>query len=253
MRVLLAGLAGLLLLPSAVSAQPFGDAEQEEIRRIVREYLLENPEVIEEAIIELRARRDAEEAERQRAAIAELHDELYNDERDFSVGPVDAPVQIVEFFDYNCPYCRASASWVKSTIEAHPDKVRFVFKEAPIFQDSKESSDTAARAAVAAIGQERYLDLHFALMESSGTIPLSQVRRIAESVGLNWRNAQSVMDSPETTQQLQHGLDLLDAIGGADAGTPAFVVNGELIRGADIERLEALVAAAVGGGGDGAP
>ncbi len=243
MRVLLAGLAGLILLPLAAAAESFSDAQEEEIRRIVREYLLENPEVIEEAVIELQARRDAERARLERAAIARLHDEIYNDPRDFSVGPADAPVQIVEFFDYNCPFCRESAAWVKQLLETYPDQVRFVFKEAPIFADSRESSDLAARAAVAAIEEDRYLDLHFALMESSGTIPLSQVRRIAEDVGVNWRRAQPVMDATETTAQLEAGLDLLDAIGAT--GTPAFIVNGELVTGAKFEQLDALVAVAL--------
>jgi protein-disulfide isomerase len=278
MRFLLAGAAGLCLLafpaqaapsqasPPAAAAPtpakaggqpatraapeeapiPFSDAEQAGIRRVVHDYLLEHPEVIEEAVQALQAKRDDEEAARARAAITEHHDELYNDARDFSVGPKDAPVQIVEFFDYNCPYCRASASWVKQTLQSHADKVRFVFKEAPIFEDSKPSSGPAARAAVAAIGQGHYLDVYFAFMNQSGTIPASQVRHIAEGVGVNWRTAQPVMDSEATTKQLQSGLDLLYAVGGA-TGTPTFIVNGEIVQGADVDRLDSLLKTALGG------
>jgi protein-disulfide isomerase len=242
MRVLLAAAFALLLAPLPAAAQNFSADEEVEIRRIVREYLISHPEVIEEAVVELQARRETERVELQRAAIAEYNDQIFNDPRDFAVGPVDAPVQIAEFFDYNCPYCRASAPWVKTTLETYPSLVRFVFKEAPIFAESRESSDLASRAAVAAIEEDRYLDFHFALMEASGTIPISQVRHIAEGAGLNWRRAQSVMDSPETTQLLDDGLDLLDAIGAT--GTPAFVINGELVTGADLDRLDELVAAA---------
>ena len=205
-------LAVPLLAPLGAQAQAFTEEETDEIGRIVRAYLLEHPEVIEEAVIELQARRDAEDAEAARVAIAALSDELLFDPRDFSVGPEDAPVQIVEFFDYNCSYCRASAPYVRNLIETHPDDVRVVFKEAAIFADSNASSGPAAKAAVAAakLDPDRYLDLHFAFMDSSGTIPESQVRAIVESVGLNWRRIERVMKSPETEEQLVDTRDLLD-------------------------------------------
>jgi protein-disulfide isomerase len=224
--------------PSLFSAE-----EQDELRRLVREYLIANPEVIEEAVFALQDKRDAEQAAERRAAIASLQDQLYNDPRDFAVGPVDAPVQIVEFFDYNCSFCRRSAPWVKELLETHGDNVRFVFKETPIFADRSESSSVGAKAAVAAIAEGRYLDLHFAMMEASGTIPVSQVQRYAQDAGLNWRRLQPTMDAPETAAHLEDGLNLLDAIGAT--GTPAFVVNGEMVAGADFEQLDALVEAAL--------
>jgi protein-disulfide isomerase len=224
-------------------APAFSDLEQDEIRRLVRDYLIANPEVIEEAIYALQDSREAAKSARQREAIAALQDELFNDPRDFAVGPADAPVQIVEFFDYNCTYCRQSAPWVKALLEEHAGQVRFVFKDAPIFAERSESSAVGARAATAAVAEGRYLDLYFALMESSGTIPVSQVRRIAEGAGLNWRRAEAVMDAPETTLRLADTLDLLDAVGGT--GTPAFVINGELVPGADFDRLDAIIEAAI--------
>ena len=242
MRILIA-LAAVLLAPLAASAQSLSEMERDEVRQIIREYLLENPELIEEAVIELQYRRDQERTEANRAAIASLAPRLYDDPRDFKVGPEDAPVQIVEFFDYNCPYCRSSTPWVKELLERHPEQVRFIFKEAPIFADTRESSAIAAQAAIASIEHDLYLDLHFALMDASGTLPVSQVRALAEESGLNWRRAESVMESPETAQQLVDGLDLLDAIGAT--GTPAFIVNGELVPGADFEQLDELVEAAL--------
>ena len=242
MRLLIV-LAALVLSPFAAAAQSLSDAERNEVRQIIREYLLENPEVIEEAVIELQFRREQERTEANRAAIASLAPQLYDDPRDFKVGPEDAPVRIVEFFDYNCPYCRASTPWVKDLLDRYDGQVRFIFKEAPIFADSKESSAIAAQAAIASIPSDIYLDLHFTMMDASGTLPVSQVRTLAEDSGLNWRRAQSVMESPETAQQLADGLDLLAAIGAS--GTPAFVVNGELVPGADFERLDQLVETAL--------
>lgn len=245
MRVLLAVLSALLLAPLAAQAQAFTPEQEEDIGRLVREYLIANPEVLEEAVAALQDKRDAEQMAQAAAAITAMHDQIFNDPRDFSIGPADAPVQIVEFFDYNCPYCRQSAAWVKDTIARYPDQVRFVFKETPIFADRHESSAQGARAAVAAIAEGKYLDFHFAMMEQSGTIPISQVRRIAEGAGINWRQVQAVMESPETTQHLEDGLDLLDAVGAT--GTPAFVFNDQLIPGAATEELDVLIAAALAG------
>jgi len=122
--VLCAAIAVTAFAPIKAGAQDgLSDAQKDDVRSVVREYLLEHPEVIEEAIYELRARREIERAQRDREAIAALAPQLLNDPRDFSVGPADAPVQIVEFFDYNCPYCRLSASWVKETLERYPDQI----------------------------------------------------------------------------------------------------------------------------------
>jgi len=242
---LAAALAAATLAPLGASAQDgLTDGQKDDVRTVVREYLLEHPEVIEEAIFELRARRELEREQRDRAVIAALAPELLSDPRDFSTGPVDAPVQIVEFFDYNCPYCRLSASWVQETLERYPDQIHFVFKETPIFGDTRESSDLAARVAVAAAAHGKYLDFHFQLMEADGTVPVAQVRHVAEAVGLNWNRIQSAIESPETTEQLEQGLDLLAQVGAT--GTPAFVINGELVQGANTERLDQLIQIALG-------
>ncbi|MGD2134341.1 MAG: DsbA family protein [Maricaulaceae bacterium] len=234
--------ASLAQAQTSPEAEALTDAQRAALESVIREYLLENPEVIEEAIFVLQDRRAAERVERERAAIAAHHDELFGNPRDFAVGPPDAPVQIVEFFDYNCSYCRRAAPWVRQTLDTYGDQVRFVFKETPIFADTSESSRIGAQAALAAaeLDPDKYLDLHFELMSSSGTIPQSQVRQIAESVDLNWRRLQGVMDDPETQGQLDDTVDLLYQIGAN--GTPAFIVNGEMVPGANIARLDELLA-----------
>lgn len=245
MRALLAALAALLLAPLSAQAQHFTPEQEEDIGRIVREYLIENPEVLEEAVRALQDKREADQLAASQAAIAELQEELFHNPRDFSIGPVDAPVQIVEFFDYNCAFCRRSAPWVKATLERYPDQIRFIFKETPIFAGDNESSEPGARAAVAAIAEGVYLDYHFAMMEQNGTIPESQVRRIAEAAGVDWRAAEALMASEETTAHLEDGLNMLDAIGGT--GTPAFVFNDQLVPGgANTELLDILIATALG-------
>lgn len=245
MRAVLAALSFSLTLSLAFagssSAQALSEEQRAEIRDIVRDYILENPSIIEEAIVALEEQRRAEEAEALRTAIAENQEQIFSSPAHFATGPEDAPVRIVEFFDYNCGFCRRSASWVRETIETHGDDVRFVFVESPIFLQSREGSGVAARAALAARNQDRYLDLHFALMEYDGAVTPEVVMSIAEEIGLDMERLTADMEDEALHAQLDANLDAADAVG--LEGTPYFIVNGEPVRGARFEDLDALIEA----------
>ncbi|HRE45959.1 MAG TPA: thioredoxin domain-containing protein, partial [Terricaulis sp.] len=147
-------LAALTLAPAA-SAQSFNAQEQSEIRAIVRDYLVRNPDVLREALDSLETR-----------VSEERWLEISADRRDFSIGPADASIVIVEFFDYRCTYCHAALDWVVRTQRARND-VRFVFKEFPILS---QTSFEAAQAALASIPQGRYFQFHRALMAFRGDL-----------------------------------------------------------------------------------
>lgn len=232
----------------AAGAQSLSATERDEVRELVREYILSNPSIIEEAIILLQAEREAEEAAENRARIAAETDALLHDPRDFAIGPEDAPVQIVEFFDYNCGFCRRSAGWVRDLVEEHPDQVRVVFKESPIFMTTREGSGFAARAALASIQQDAYFDFHFALMESPGSITEEAVREIASAQGLNRRWLDNAMNDEAIDAHITDTLALGDRIG--MRGTPFFVVNGEPVDGANFALLDTLVNDALAAAGD---
>ena len=140
-----AAVAALILTPAC--AQEFDAADREAVESIVRDYILENPEIIEEAIIKLSEReRAAEVAMRSEAALAN-YDALANNPSDFSIGPADAPVTVVEFFDYRCGFCKRSTSWALGLPEQYDNKVRVVFKEMPILSPESEKAALAAIAA----------------------------------------------------------------------------------------------------------
>ncbi len=243
-RTLIAGLVMAAFAAPAASAQSgLNETERDEVREIVRDYILENPSIIEEALILLQAQIQAEEA----AELASLQsnipaeaDALLRDPRDFAIGPEDAPVQIVEFFDYNCGFCRRSTEWVREVIETHGDNVRVVFKESPIFMTSNPGSGFAARAALASIQQDRYLDFHFALMEHEGGISEPVVRDIARSLNINMRWLQNVMDEEAIALQLDETLELGERVG--MRGTPYFIINGTPVGGFNVPLLDALLA-----------
>ena len=211
-------------------------ADRTAIEQVVKEYILENPEIIEDALIALAAKRDAEEVAAAKLAITQKHDELFSDARDYSIGPEDAAVTIVEFFDYHCGYCKASADWVSTLPTRYDGNVRVIFKEFPIL---KPESRDAALAALAAGEQGKYVDLHMAFMKATGTLKAADIDRIAASVDVDVTTMRAEM---KLMSNLQHISDIRDiALATGTNATPTFIINGEIISGFKKDELEQLI------------
>jgi protein-disulfide isomerase len=204
--------------------------ERAELETIIHEYIVTHPEVIEEAIIALNARDRANAAKAAQEAISQNKDQLYNLDTDHFIGPADAPVTVVEFFDYRCGYCKRSMPFVQELPEKYDNKVRVVFKEYPIFGGI---SETAALAALAAGKQDKYYDMHVALMnlKSNDELTEKKIDELAEEVGVDVRKMRADMQSVvlkkqlDDMQRLGHALNL--------SGTPGFYVGDTAIEGAD--------------------
>lgn len=216
---------GLFAAPVA-SAQTFNGQEQAEIRAIVRQYLIDNPDVLREALDALAERNSAERWQ-----------QIRSDPHDFSIGPADAPITIVEFYDYRCTYCHHAVQWVVDMTRTRRD-IRYVFKELPILS---EASMEAARAALAARPQGRYLQFHQALMSFplDQDLTSAQIDAIARRSGIDVTRMRRAMDDPAIMQILEHNR--AQAIDYNITGTPGFVINGELIPGFDQARIEARI------------
>jgi protein-disulfide isomerase len=215
-------LAPLLLLASApASAQRFNAQEQAEIRAIMREYLVNNPDVLREALDALESR-----------VSAERWQQIRSDPRDFAIGPANAPIVIVEFFDYRCPYCHAALEWVIDLTRTRRD-VRVIFKELPILGDE---SMEASRASIAAMPQGRYWAFHQALMSFRGDLTSQQIDRLARQSGVDVARMRRSMESPEIMRLLEENRS--HAIEYNISGTPGFVINGELVPGFNQPVLE---------------
>ena len=208
---------------SAVSAS---DLPVDAIRQIIREYLIEHPEVLIEAQQALQAKRAAQEAEQARHAIQLYRDEIFDDPDAPVAGNPDGAITLVEFFDYRCGYCRR----VKPTVEtllAENDDLRLVFKEFPILGPE---STTAARAALAARSQGNYEAFHWALMETEGSFDRDHILSVARSVGLDDERLARDMEDPALDSLLKRNAALANALG--IGGTPAFIIGDRLIGGA---------------------
>ncbi|MEL7112446.1 MAG: thioredoxin domain-containing protein [Pseudomonadota bacterium] len=231
----------IALTPACAQGQ-VDTADKEAIEKIVYDYIMENPEIVEEALIALSEKRAAEEAEQARVAIAENQEALINNPGDYYVGPSDAPVTVVEFFDYRCGFCKRSAQWAVELPEKYDNKVRVVFKEYPILS---AESERAALAAVAAGKQDKYLEMHMALMEldnGSGFGP-EQIDAAAESVGIDVELMRADMKSIEVQKTVADAKSLARTLG--ITGTPNFIIGTEQISGADTLSVEALIESAL--------
>jgi len=234
-----------LMTASCAQADQSSTMSKSEIEILVKEYILENPEIIRDAIIKLQEKEALQEQEIYRESIASAKEALENDPRDASIGPDDAKVTIVEFFDYNCGFCKRATPWVEEAVDKYGDDVRVVFKELPILDDRTKTSRIAARAALAADKQSKYAEMHFALMGKprlSGEI----VRKTAEEIGLDMRRYEADLADPTIDQHINDTLQLADRLP-ALTGTPFFVVGDEYVSGADTDRLEQLVEAGLKG------
>lgn len=217
-------------ISSCANAGP--DVKRADVEDIIQEYLMENPEIIREALIELERKEDA-------AAMAAVADAIYKDPRDISIGPKDAKVTIVEFFDYNCGYCKSSTEWVRQTIDKHPNDVRVIFKELPILDGRSKTSKPAARAALAAARQGKYSTMHFSLMKER-SLTVDRIEKIAEKAGLDMKKFKEDMKDPALDRQLDDALVLANRIPSL-TGTPFFIIGDESISGANVTRLQQLL------------
>ncbi len=227
-------LAAALALPAAAEGLTEAD-----VKRLALEAILENPEVLMEAVEILKERQEAQAAAAQVAMIAELRPLLENDPNAPVLGNPQGDVTLVEFFDYNCPYCKDAATDLRKLIEGDPG-LRVVMREFPILG---EGSLAAAKAALAAREQGLYEAFHWALMAHRARKDEATVMRIAAEVGLDLDRLRADMESAEVAEHIRTSQDLAQTVG--FNGTPAFVIGSEGVPGrVPLSEMRALVAMA---------
>jgi len=214
------------------SAEPRGNFES-------LEYLLSNPEVIVQAVKQMEARQQAAQENELTAVLTACHAEIFNDPESPVGGNVDGDATLVEFFDYNCPYCRQAAPLMQQ-LQQEDGEVRIVFKEFPILGPG---SRFAAQAALASQKQGKYVDFHSAMMAYKGSISEASTLAIAAEVGLDVEQLKRDMADPAIEATIRSNFDLADAL--RLSGTPSFISGKQITRGlVDLETMTQLIAAA---------
>ncbi|MGL5165874.1 MAG: DsbA family protein [Afipia sp.] len=220
----------VLGLPVVSHAQTFTDSQRSEIQKIIKDYLVANPEVLEEMSAELQKRQTAAEVEKHRAAVKRNAEVIFNSPRGVVVGNRSGDVNFVEFFDYNCGYCKRAMGDMLELMKADP-KLRVVLKEFPVLGPG---SVEAAQVAVAVRMQDptgkKYLDFHQKLLNSRGQADKARAMAAAKDAGLDMAKLEKDMASPEVSATLNENFKLAEDMG--LNGTPSYVIGGDVVVGA---------------------
>jgi protein-disulfide isomerase len=221
---------------AAADTSMFNDAQKRGIEQVVKDYLLQNPQILVEVQGALESKMAREEAERTKKLVAENAKELYRHPDAPVAGNPNGDITVVEFFDYNCGYCKRGFHNILELIEKDKN-VRVVFKELPIL--SKDSED-AARIALAARAQGKYWELHRALIESKGRVTEAFALETAGKLGLDVEKLKADKDSEPVKAELARVEALARSMN--ITGTPHFLVGDEAIGGAPEDLLDQLSA-----------
>jgi Protein-disulfide isomerase len=225
--------------PAPMASVPMDDAQRKAIEGVVRDYLMKNPEIILEAVDALQQRQKVAEEERARKALTENKKALFENPVDVVIGNPQGDVTVVEFFDYQCGYCKAVQGDTQRLIK-DDGKVRFVLKEFPILGPA---SVTAAKAAIASRAQGKYVDYHNALMAHRGQLDDDTIMRLAKSVGIDADRLKKDMESPDVLKVVAVNQMLAEQLN--IRGTPAFIIGDSLVPGAiKLDEMKRLVDAA---------
>jgi protein-disulfide isomerase len=212
----------------AAKAAEFSDDQRKELEGIIRNYLIANPEVIADAINELQRRRDADAQAAQTGAIADSADLIFASKYQVVLGNPDGRVTLVEFFDYNCTYCRRAEADMKKLIAGDKD-LRVVLKQFPVLgPGSVEAAKVATALHVTA--PERYLEFHDALLGEPGQVNGEKALAVAASLGIDADKLKAMLDSDEVRQTIAESYDLAGKLN--LTGTPSYVTRKEVIVGA---------------------
>ena len=215
-------------VPPLVASRDPGGLDKAGIERIVRDYLVANPDVLVEAQAALETRH----AEQQQAALRQtLRDEagqIYDAKYDGLIGNPDAKVTVVEFFDYNCTYCRHALGDMEKLVEDNPD-LRFVMKEFPILGPDSQKAHVVSMA-FRSLAPEKYTEFHTRLLGSSGRATEAAAIRVATSLGIDEAALRQAMKDPAIAAGFDETYDLANKL--SINGTPAYIIGQDVISGA---------------------
>ncbi len=217
-------------MPQAVRAQAFSPAQRGSIETIVHDYLLAHPEVLQEAMAELEKRQTAAEAEKHKVAVKEHAQALYSSPRQVTLGNPNGNVTFVEFFDYNCGYCKRAMDDMLTLLK-DDSQLKVVLKEFPVLGPG---SVEAAQVAVAVRMQDKtgkkYLEFHTRLLGGRGQADKARALAVAKEIGLDMNRLEKDLAGPEVKATLQEDFKLADALG--LNGTPSYVIGSDVVVGA---------------------
>lgn len=237
LRYLMMSVFTIVAALTPVAAQSLTKDQRSEVNQMIADYLKNNPEALAAALDNMQDyyRNQAQQLETR--AIADNRDQIISDPRDPRFGPANAPNVIVEFFDYNCGYCKRNYAAIQDLMNSRKD-VLFIFKELPILSPTSEK---AARMALSIDNPDDYQRFHAALMKNAGTLDAAALSSITVSLGLDEKKLSTLGKRASITDHLEDTKKLAGTLG--ISGTPSFYINGKIYKGLQsAEDLKAILA-----------
>ena len=232
LRLLSPALFALVLFaaPPSASAQAFSDGQRGEIENIIKNYLLSHPEVLEDAMAELTKRQAAAETAKHEASIAQNSNAIFNSPRGVFLGNKDGDVTFVEFFDYNCGYCKRAMTDMLDLMKSD-SKLKIVLKEFPVLgEGSVEAAQVAVAVRMQDSGGKKYLDFHQKLLGGRGPADKARALAAAKDAGLDVGRIEKDLAGPEVKATIEENFKLAEAMG--MNGTPSYVIGKQIVVGA---------------------
>jgi protein-disulfide isomerase len=231
-----------LAVTTPIQAQTFSTDQRQQIEGIIKNYLISHPEVVQDVMAELDKRQQSAEAEKHRLAVDDNGSAIFRSPHQVVLGNPQGNVTMVEFFDYNCGYCRHAMSDMLELLKTDSN-LKFVLKEFPVLG---EGSVEAAHVAVAARMQDatgkKYLEFHQKLLGGRGAVDKARALAVARDVGFDMARIEKDMGSDEVKKTIDEDMKLADALG--VNGTPSYVVGEEVVVGAvGLDALKEKIAA----------
>ena len=224
-----AALLASVTVPAAHAAE-FSTPQRSEIETIVREYLIAHPEVLTEAMAELEKRQSVADAEKHQTAVKDNAKTLFTSANQVVLGNPQGNVTMVEFFDYNCGYCKRAMQDMTDLLKNDPN-LKVVLKEFPVLgPGSVEAAQVATAVRMQDKSGKKYLDFHTKLLGGRGEANKARALAVAKEVGLDMTRLEKDMDSVEAKASIQESFKLAEALG--LNGTPSYVVGQDVVIGA---------------------
>lgn len=214
--------------PVVIEAPESAEIDREAVETIVREYLIKNPEIMVEVQAALETKRQEQQRIAQTTTITEQSDDIFNASYDGLVGNPEGQITVVEFFDYNCGFCKRAMADMDEMVKRDPD-LRFVLKEFPILGPDSQKAHIVSMA-FRALHPDKYADFHRELLNGPGRAGEEKAIRIALGLGADEAAIREEMRNPQIQEAFAKTYELANAL--EITGTPSYVVGKEVVFGA---------------------
>ena len=226
-------LTGLALAASLASVMPAAHADEQmnrsAVEAIVKDYLMKHPEVITDAITAMQAKQEADAADRQKKSVAENEDAILNAPQNAVLGNPKGDVTLVEFFDYNCGYCKRGLGDMVKLLKTDKN-LKVVLRDYPILTPGSIEAANVALAVKNQIQGDKFFAFHQELLGTRGAVGKDRALEVAQSAGVDMNKLQADMQAPALRKDLASNLQLGETLG--INGTPSYVIGNEIVPGA---------------------